>query len=74
MVLTVSVAVFAAVPLIVTAVGRLHVAGSLAACGVMAQLRLTEPVKPYHGVAVIVEVFAVAAPAVTVTDVPLIEK
>ena len=43
---TVSVDVCAA-PLIVTEAGeRLHVAGSLAAVGEMAQLRLTVPVKP----------------------------
>jgi hypothetical protein len=68
---TVSVDVCAA-PLIATEAGeRLHVAGSLAAVGEMAQLRLTVPVKPLTGVTVIVEVFPVVAPGATLTAVPL---
>ena len=54
------------VPLMVTVVGTLHVGGSLAAVGVMAQLRLTAPVNPYHGVTEIVDVFPVVAPGVNV--------
>ena len=72
MVETVSVAVCALAPLIVTEAGeRLHVAGSLAAVGEMAQLRLTVPVKPLTGVTVMVEVFPVVAPGATLTAVPL---
>jgi hypothetical protein len=69
---TVNVAVCAVAPLIVTEAGeRLHVAGSLAAVGVMAQLRLTMPVNPpVPGVTVIVEVFPVVAPGATETAVP----
>ena len=70
MVYTVSVVVCAAAPLIVTEAGMLHVAGSLAAAGVMAQLRLTVPVYPPDGVTVMVEVFPVVAPGATETDVP----
>jgi hypothetical protein len=71
---TVSVEVCAA-PLIATEAGkRLHLAGSLAAVGERSQLRLTVPVKPLTGVTVIMEVFPVVAPGVTVTAVPLTVK
>jgi hypothetical protein len=53
---------------------RLHVAGSLAAAGEMAQLRLTVPMKPLTGVTVMVEVFPVVAPEETVIAVPLTVK
>ena len=45
---------------------REHVAGSLAAVGLMEQLKLTAPVKPPEGVTVIVEVLPVLAPEETV--------
>ena len=74
MVFTVSAVVCADAPVIVTEAGILHVAGSLAATGVMAQLRLTAPVNPSNGVRVMVEVLPVVAPGVTVTPVPLTVK
>ena len=55
----------------VTVVGTLHVGGSLADVGVMAQLRLTAPVNPYHGVTEIVDVFPVVAPGVTFIGGPV---
>lgn len=71
--LTVSVEVCAVVPLIVTEPGRiLHVAGSLAAVGVMVQLRLTVPVKPFDGVTTIVEVFPLFAPGSMLIAAPVI--
>lgn len=70
---TVSVDVCAA-PLIVTEAGMLHVAGSLAASGVMAQLRLTGPVNPPDGVTVIVELFPLVTPGATETVVPVMVK
>jgi hypothetical protein len=73
---TVRVAVCEVVPLSVTEAGvRLHPAGSLAAMGVMAQLRLTTPVYPaVPGVTVIVEVFPVVAPGATETAGPVMVK
>jgi hypothetical protein len=65
---TVNVAVCAVVPLkFVNEAGeRLHVAGSLAAVGVMAQVSATVPVNPPDGVTLIVEVLPVVAPGLTV--------
>ena len=73
-VLTVRVVVCAVVPLMVTEVGMLHVAGSLAAVGVIAQLRLITPVNPPEGVKLIVDVFPVVAPGATLTAAPVMEK
>src|SRR5271157_348211 len=70
---TVSVAVCAAEPLIVTEAGTMHVAGWLAAVGVMAQLRLTVPVNAYDGVTVIVEVLPLVEPCITVM-LPLLAR
>jgi hypothetical protein len=58
----------------VTEAGTLHVAGSVAATGAMAQVRLTSPVNPPEGVNEMVEVFPVAAPGTIVTAVPLTVK
>ena len=55
-VFTVRVVVCCAEPLIVTEAGTLHVAGSLGAFGVIAQLRLMVPVNPPDGVTVNVAV------------------
>jgi hypothetical protein len=65
-VLTVKVAVCAAVLPTATDVGMLHVMGSLAAVGVIAQLKLTVPVNPPDGVTLIVAVLPVVAPRDTV--------
>ena len=65
MVLTVSVAVCADELVIDTEAGTLHVAGSLAAVGVITQLRLTVPVNPPDGVTIIVDVLPVVAPGLT---------
>ena len=46
------------------ALDKLQVAGSLAATGVMAQVRATVPVKPPEGVTLMVEVPEVLPPAV----------
>jgi hypothetical protein len=73
-VFTVRVAVCTAVPLMVTEAGMSHVAGSLAAAGVMAQVRLIVPVNPPDGVKVIADVFPAVAPGVTVTAGPVMEK
>jgi len=74
-VFSVSVAVCAVLPLMVTEVGdRLHVTGSTVNAGVTEQLRLMAPVNPFAGVTVIVEVFPVVAPGATVTAVPLNAK
>ena len=73
-VFTVRIVVCAVEPLMVTEAGMLHVAGSLAAVGVIAQLRLITPVNPPEGVKVIVEVFPVAAPGAKLTAVPVMEK
>ena len=71
----VSAEVCAEEPLIVTEAGeRLHVAGSFAATGVMAQLKVTAAVNPFVGVTVMVEVFPVVAPGATETAVPAIVK
>ena len=74
MVLTVRTTVCALDPLMVTDDGMLHVPGLLAVMGVIAQLRLITPVKPPEGVKLIVEVFPVVAPGVSVTAVPVMEK
>ena len=69
---TVNVAVCAVVPFIVTEDGwMLHAAGSFAAAGVIAQLRLTAPVKPLDGVTKIVEVFPMVAPGSIVIAFPV---
>ena len=73
-VFTVRLAICAAVPLMVTEVGMLHVAGSLAAAGVMAQVRPIVPVNPPVGVKVIVDVFPAVAPGVTLMAGPVMEK
>jgi hypothetical protein len=73
-VLTVRVVVCAVEPLMVTAAGMVHVAGSLAAGGVIAQLRLITPVNPLEGVNVMVDVFPDVAPGTTVTAEPTMEK
>src|ERR1039458_8417159 len=71
---TVSVEVCAVAPLMVTEAGeRLHVAGSLAATGLTAQVRATAPVSPFEGVTVIVELLPVVAPGTTVM-LPLLVK
>jgi hypothetical protein len=73
-VFTVNVTVCAVSPLIVTEAGTLHVAGSEGAFELNAQLKLTVPVNPPVGVTVIVELFPVVVPGVTVTAVPVIVK
>jgi len=73
-VLTVSVAACAVAPLMVTEAGMLHVAGSVAAAGAMAQLSVTTPVKPLYGVMVMVELLPVVAPGMTLIGVPVREK
>jgi phage baseplate assembly protein gpV len=70
-VFTVSVAFCGFSFVTVTVAGTLHVGGSLAAAGVIAQLRLTAPVNPYHGVTEIVDVFPVAAPGATLIGAPV---
>jgi hypothetical protein len=70
-VFTLRVAVCGVEPLIVTEAGTLHVAGSLGAVGVIAQLRLTTPVNPPDGVTVSVAVPLL--PAVIVSEVGLPE-
>ena len=75
MVVTVSIEVCVVVPLMVTEAGeRLHVAGLLAAVGLIEQLRLIVPVNPFDGATVIVEVFPVVAPGATVIAGPLTAK
>ena len=73
-VFTVRVIVCAAEPLMVAEAGILHIAGSLAAMGVIEQLRLITPVNPPEGVKLRVDVFPVVAPGATLTAVPVIEK
>jgi hypothetical protein len=73
-VFTVRVVVCAVEPLIVMEVGMPQVAGSLAAAGVIAQLRLIVPVNPPDGVKLIVEVLPVVAPGATLIAAPLMEK
>jgi hypothetical protein len=71
---TVRVAVPAVVPVMPTGVvdPKLKVGGYWAPAGldVRAAVNATLPVKPPLGVTVIVEMFPVVAPGVTVTDVP----
>lgn len=74
MVFTVSVVVWPDGPLMVTELGMLHVAGSLAAVGEIAQLRLIKPVNPFEGERVTVDVFPVVAPGAKLTAVPVMEK
>ena len=69
-VFTVNVDVCAVVPLIVMEAGILHVAGSVAAFVLKAQLKLTVPVNPPVELTVIVDVLPVVAPGVTVIAVP----
>lgn len=70
-VLIVSVDVCAVLPLIVTKDGaRLHVAGSLAAVGLIEQVRLTVPVNPFDGVTEIVTAFPVVAPGSMLIEPP----
>jgi len=65
-VVTVSVEVCAVLPLSVTEAGlRLHVAGSLAAAGLIEQLRFTAPENPLIPTALMVDVFPVIAPGST---------
>jgi hypothetical protein len=73
-VFTVRVVVCAVKPLIVAEAGILQVAGSLLAIGVIAQLRLITPMNPPDGVKLIMDVFPVAGPGITVTGVPETEK
>jgi hypothetical protein len=62
-VLIVSVEVCVVLPLIVTEDGeRPHVAGSLAAVGLIEQLKLTVPLNPFEGATEIVTVLPVVAP------------
>jgi hypothetical protein len=74
----VRVALPAAVPVMLTGLvePKLRVGGFCAPLGleVTAAVRATLPVKPPLGVTVMVEVFPVVAPAVTVTAVPVIVK
>jgi hypothetical protein len=58
-----SVELCAPAPVIATEPGdNVHVGGSLAAVGVIEQVRFTVPVKPLDGVTVTVTVFPVVAP------------
>jgi hypothetical protein len=74
----VRVAVPAAVPVMLTGLvePKLRVGGSCAPLGpeVTAAVSATLPVKPPDGVTVMMDVFPVVAPAVTVTAVPVIVK
>jgi hypothetical protein len=65
---TVSVAVAASVPVILTGDWMMQVVGLVAFSGVevMAQFKFTVPVKPFDGVTVIVAAFPVVAPGMTV--------
>jgi len=65
-VLTVSVAVPAVVPVIATGELTEQVGGSVSFVGVIAQLKVTLPVNPPPGVTVIVDVFPVVAPGAIV--------
>jgi len=70
--LTVSVEICAAAPLIVTEVGfRLHVSMSLTPVSVVVtlQVRFTVPLNPFVPATLIVPVFPVVVPGVTVKDV-----
>jgi hypothetical protein len=65
----VSVELCAEVPVIVTEVGdKVHVGGSLAAIGVIEQLKVTVPVNPFDDVTVIGTVFPVVAPGAMLSD------
>ena len=74
-VVTVSVAVPALVPVILTGVvdPKLSV-GGIPVVGLSAAVSTTLPVKPFAGVTVIVDVFPVVAPGATVTAVPTTVK
>jgi hypothetical protein len=74
-VVTVSVAVPALVPVILTGVvdPKLSV-GGIPVVGLSAAVSATLPVKPFAGVTVIVDVFPVVAPGATVTAVPTTVK
>ena len=64
---TVSVEVWAVAPLIVTEAGEtLHVAASLAAAGLTAQVKVTAPANPPDPVTLIVDPLPVVAPGLTV--------
>ena len=66
-VVTVSVEVWAVAPLIVTEAGEtLHVAGSLAAAGLTAQVKATAPLNPPDPVTLMVAPLPVVAPGLTV--------
>jgi hypothetical protein len=52
---------------------RLHVAGSLVAVGVMAQVRVTVLLNPPDGVTLIVDVLPLVAPGATLMS-PLLER
>lgn len=72
-VVTVSVEVCAVFPLRVTEEGlKLQVAGSLAAVGLIEQLRFTAPEYPFVPITLIVEVFPVVAPAFTLIAASLL--
>jgi hypothetical protein len=73
-VFTLRVVVCGEEPLRVTEAGMLQVAGSLAALGVIAQLRLIAPVNPPADVKVTVEVLPMVAPGATLSAVPVIVK
>ena len=67
----VSVELCAAVPVIATELGvRVQVGGSLAAAGVIEQVRLTVPVNPFDGVTLIGTAFPVVAPGSTLIVEP----
>ncbi|MGA2730748.1 MAG: hypothetical protein ABSE96_23295 [Terracidiphilus sp.] len=70
----VNVEVCATVPVITTEFGeRLHVAGSLAAVGLIEQVRVTVPVNPFEGVIVMSTVFPVVAPGtILIDELPLL--
>lgn len=68
-VMIVSVELCAPVPLIVTELGvKVQVGELLASAGVIVQVRLTIPVKPFDGVTVIATVFPVVAPGSILSD------
>ena len=75
MVVTVSVAACAVVPLMVTELVTPQVAGLIAPVGmvVRAQVRLTAPIKPFAGVTVMVDVLPVAALA-SILMLPPLER
>ena len=73
-VVTVTVAFTASTPLIATDGAMEHVAGSLAATGVIAQVRLTVPAKLYQGVTATCEVLPVVAPGASETGAPVMSE